>query len=571
MNAKNNSRKHASRGMRRGRLALALALALLAPAAWAGVVPSCTNCLPEVGTVVSGAATSNLDLGGVMRPGPTTEDTMTITQTTSSAIINWNTLNVAGGFTLNFVQPDANSVTLNRVIGVPGIGITPSIIHGNINANGNVFIINPTGILFGKSSAVNVGGLVASTLAISDSDFLTGAGMADPHYIFTPDTSGAIGPVVNQGQLTTAVGGTIALLAARIENQPDAVISAPGGSVTFGAAQGVNLDFYNDGLTTVTLTGTGFKDGFGCAEGIITSSCAGGIVNNGDITAAGGHVEMRTETEFAATNGTLFTETVMGGRIWIGGTIRANSDSTYTNPGSIILDAGHGNVDIGGLPGTWPPAKGLVSANAFGAGQDAGTIEIRGYQLFTHLCVGLLGVCNANDSLGWIDATANGAGGNGGQITIDVMDRFYNAGLIQAASFGGNGGTINIVSGNRVENYNWILAESGAGTGGTITITAPSILLQRGQMPWLGGPGILYSQAVLSAYGATNGGSVNLFGGLSALDSGGVTPGDPEYVPYINVRGMNGNGGSVMVSNYDSVYIHPVWFINANGTANGGT
>lgn len=564
MAAKNNPSKHASRRPRRGRLALALALALLAPAAWAGVVPACTNCLPEVGNVVSGAATSNLDLGGVMRPGPTTSDIMTITQTTSSAIINWETFNVDGGFTLNFVQPDANSVTLNRVIGPVSGAITPSIIHGAINSTGTIFILNPTGILFGKSSAVNVGGLVASTLDISNAAFNSGYAMPDPQYVFTP---GAAAPIVTQGVINAGSGGTIALLAARIENQSGAAISAPGGSVVFGAANALTLDFYNDGLTTVTLNGNGAAAGAGCAEGMLTSSCLGGIENGGSITAAGGHVEMRTTTENGLSQpiGTaLFTEAANGGRIWIGGTV--STPTTATRPGSIYLDAGMGNIDIGGISGQ----TGFVGANAFGAGLNAGTVDISAYQLFTYLCVGPGGVCGSNDSLGWVDATAQGAGGNGGQINIFLGGDFYHAGLLQSAAFQGNAGQINITAAGTAEIHNWILAESGTGNGGTITLTADTINLYRGQRPWLGGPEILYSQAVLSAYGYNNGGAVTLYPNtLNATDLGDVTPADPEYASMINVRGMNGNGGSIDVFAI-RVDIGNTWFANANGYQDGG-
>ena len=570
MSAKSNSRLQSRPRLRRRRLALALAMALLAPSAWAGVVPACSTCLPEVGNVAAGAATSSLDVGGVMNPGATTEDIITITQTTSSAIINWESFNVAAGFTVDFIQPDVNSVTLNRVIGDMSGYITPSIIDGTITANGSVFLVNPMGILFGKGSQVNVGGLVASTLDITDADFLSGAAMADPHYVFNAGNPYVGYAIVNRGTLSTIAGsqGTIALLAARIENQAGATISAPGGSVVFGAASGVNLDFYNDGLTTVTLTGNGQPLDFYCATSPVpTSSCLGGIESIGDIAAIGGHVEMRTQTQDGSPQpiGTgLFTEPSNGGRIWIGGKIDARASAT--NVGSIILDAGQGNVDIGGVSGqtAW------INVDSTAAGQDAGTILVRGNQIFTYLCVGPGGVCSANDSLGWLDATAYGAGANGGTITLDAGSLFYHAGVLQAAAVSGAGGTIQINAAD-AQIYNWITAEGLGGNGGTIGITASSILLHRGQIPWLGGPGILYSQAVLSAYGSTNGGTVNLTGDLAVVDLGDVTPADPEYKSVINVRGMSGNGGSVDVQGGTTIDIGTTWFVNADGTANGGT
>ena len=277
MSTKSNPRNQGR--MRRRRLALALACLLMAPAAW-------SQTLPDTGTVVSGAVTSDLDLGGVMNPGGG-GTAMTITQTSPAAIINWYSFDVATGSTLTFAQP-VGGVILNRVIGDGFTPITPSLINGTINGSGSVFIVNPTGILFGASSAVNVGGLVASTLAISDTDFLTGASGAAPHhYVFTP-YPGPGAAIVNQGTLTAATGGTIALLAARIENQYGAVISAPDGSVVIGAGSGATLDFYDDGLTTVTLVGSGPDLDPGCSSSPIpTSACLGGIEIMGNITAAG--------------------------------------------------------------------------------------------------------------------------------------------------------------------------------------------------------------------------------------------------------------------------------------------
>ena len=159
---------------------------------------------------------------------------MTITQTTPKLATNWQSFNIGAGHTVNFVQPSASAVALNRVTGAD-----VSTIQGALNANGQVFLVNPNGVLFTPTAQVNVGSLVASTLNLSNDDFLQG------NYRFTsPAAEGATGltatasanaAIVNQGHIVAvgeggaagagststskaAAGGTIALLAAKVSH-----------------------------------------------------------------------------------------------------------------------------------------------------------------------------------------------------------------------------------------------------------------------------------------------------------------------------------------------------------------
>ena len=122
---------------------------------------------------------------------------MTITQSSQKLAIDWQSFDIGNGNKVSVVQPGADSIALNRVIGTDG-----SKIMGQLNANGRVFLINPNGVLFGKGASVNVGGLVASTLNISNQDFANG------NYAFKGDGSNA--SVINQGTITAADGGAVA-------------------------------------------------------------------------------------------------------------------------------------------------------------------------------------------------------------------------------------------------------------------------------------------------------------------------------------------------------------------------
>lgn len=184
------------------------------------------HAAPVGGVVATGGATI------ISAPGFTT-----INQSTQNAAINWQSFNVGATEAVRFVQPNSNSVTLNRVLGAD-----PSSILGTLSANGKVFLVNPNGILFGQGASVNVSGLVASTLNLTDADFMAGS------YKFA-GSSGAT--LVNQGAIN-ADGGYVALLGANVSNA--GVISARLGTVALAAGNAVTLDLAGDGLLNITVT-----------------------------------------------------------------------------------------------------------------------------------------------------------------------------------------------------------------------------------------------------------------------------------------------------------------------------
>ena len=113
------------------------------------------STLPTAGIVKSGSADISQN-----------NSTMDINQSSSNAIISWNTFDIGSQATVNFNQPSSSSSTLNRVRTTDA-----SRIYGNLNANGNLFFINPNGVLFGNGARVNVEGLVATTMNMADQDF----------------------------------------------------------------------------------------------------------------------------------------------------------------------------------------------------------------------------------------------------------------------------------------------------------------------------------------------------------------------------------------------------------------
>ncbi|MFZ4623404.1 MAG: beta strand repeat-containing protein, partial [Rhodoferax sp.] len=150
---------------------------------------------------------------------------LTVTNT-PGAIINWQQFNINRGELTRFVQQNAASQVLNRVVGAD-----PSTILGKLQSNGRVFLVNPNGIVFGAGAQVDVAGLVASTLRLSDSDFLN-------NRLRFADTPGAAG-IRNEGTLTSSTGGEILLVAPRIENS--GLIQSPEGTILLAAGRSVEV------------------------------------------------------------------------------------------------------------------------------------------------------------------------------------------------------------------------------------------------------------------------------------------------------------------------------------------
>jgi filamentous hemagglutinin family protein len=120
------------------------------------LISQSVHALPQGGTVVGGNST-------ITQPNSTT---MHINQSTDKSIINWQGYSIAANEKVQYSQPSSSSISLNRVIGAD-----PSYIYGQISANGQVWVINPNGILVGNGAKINVGGLLLSTLNIGNEDF----------------------------------------------------------------------------------------------------------------------------------------------------------------------------------------------------------------------------------------------------------------------------------------------------------------------------------------------------------------------------------------------------------------
>ncbi len=258
------------------------------------------NALPSGGQVAQGAA-------AISQSGAN----MAIHQSTARAVVNWQSFDIGKDAKVNIVQPNAQAVLLNRVTGV-----APSQIFGQMSANGQVVLVNPNGVTFGKDGSVSAAGLTASTLNISDADFMAGRKR------FTRD--GATGEVVNQGTLTAAPGGYVALLGASVSNEGQ--IYAPQGNVALGAADAITLPMTGTGRIKMALSPSAIN-------AAVANQKGGTIVTEGGQVymqvAAMGHVMASVlqsgSIDTSAEQGGAVHLLADGGHIRVDGSIKANS------------------------------------------------------------------------------------------------------------------------------------------------------------------------------------------------------------------------------------------------------
>ncbi|MGZ5802388.1 MAG: two-partner secretion domain-containing protein, partial [Burkholderiaceae bacterium] len=346
--------------------------------------------LPANGTVVAGSAT----ITG-------SSNNMTINQSSQNAALNWQSFNIGTGEAVRFVQPNSNSVALNRVLGAD-----PSSILGTLSANGKVFIVNPNGILFGKGASVNVGGLVASTINISDSDFVAGK------YKFAGSDNGR---VLNQGTIN-ADGGYVALLGANVSNE--GTINARLGSVALAAGNAITLDVVGDGLLNVAVDQGTVKalvqnGGMIQADGgrvLLTAQAAGNLLQT--VVNNTGIIQAQTIENH---NGTIkLLGDMQSGTVNVGGKLDASAPNGG-NGGAIETSAAHVKVNDNarittsapqGLTGSWliDPTDFTIAASGgdtTGAALSASLGSTDVTILSTSGGVGSSGDVNVNDSVAW--------------------------------------------------------------------------------------------------------------------------------------------------------------------------
>ncbi len=476
---------------------------------------------------------------------------LTVTNTPGS-VINWQSFSIASQEITRFLQQSAASAVLNRVISG-----NPSTILGALQSNGRVYLINPSGIVIGAGGRIDTAGFVASSLNLSDADFLAGR----HRFVETPGA----GSVINQGTITTPAGGTVYLIGQSVENH--GVIKTPQGEILLAAGRSIELVDANTPELRVQITAPDNQ-----------------ALNLGQLIASGGRIGM------------------YAGLVRQGGTANANSAVVGEN-GKIVfkatkdvkLEAGSvttasgptaGSIKVEAQTGTAVVA-GTVEANAT-AGRG-GSIDVSGQQGVTVEPTGRVsaggstagGTIALNSSGGPVrvagQLSADASSGRGGQVTIAAATQAtVAAGARVTASGPQGGGSVSVKANDNVTLEAGSTVQANGASGGVVTINAAQGPVEvngtveatgngaeGGAITVTGSDVTLNDASVLSVRGST--------GGTVYIEARRDNPAGTTLASgLIDASGSDGPGGKVLLLG-PRVGLFRNAYINASGLTGGGT
>ncbi|MCP3851193.1 MAG: filamentous hemagglutinin N-terminal domain-containing protein, partial [Gammaproteobacteria bacterium] len=349
--------------------------------------------------------------------------TTNIHQKSNRAVLQWNSFNVGENEIVNFHQPSASSAILNRIIDQ-----NPSQILGQINSKGQVFLINPNGIVFGKTARVNVGGIVASSLDVTTEDFMAGK------YTFTNALKNKSSKIINKGLIKASSSGVI-LIGSNVMNEGK--IYAKLGNVALVSANKVTVDFDGDGLIQFEVDKELIeKDKQNDRE----------ILNTGEIISEGGHVILTAQTSKEVFTRVVNNEGVIkatrvenrGGDVFLLG----GNEGDIVNTG--IIDVSVADID-GNI-------EGFVEDSV---NQVAGKIKLKGKSI---------------ESTG--SFLSDSYRGDGGSIHLEASKKIKVKGIVSAQGKGlsSKGGTVKVLGDEVLVKNKTVIDASGQAGGGEILI-----------------------------------------------------------------------------------------------------
>jgi filamentous hemagglutinin family protein len=409
---------------------------------------------PTGPSVVSGAAT--FDAVG---------KNLTVTNT-PGAIINWQGFSIRADEVTRFVQPGAASAVLNRVTGTE-----QSALLGQLLSNGRVFLINPNGVTVGAGAVIDTAGFVASSLNLSNEDFLAGK------FRFTDP--GTAGTVVNGGTINAGSNGTVYLIAPAVENH--GLITAPGGEVMLAAGKSVEIvsTASPDLRVQVQAGGEALNVGRLLAESGRVGIYGAAIRNSGTVSADSAQVTAAGTVVLKASGDvTLDATSALTANGAQGGTVTVQAET-----GTLLAD---GRVEATGSQSSGGDVKllgqqvGLVNqASVDASGRTGGGAVLIGgdYQGKNS------DVENARATYIGPDATIRadaGATGDGGKVIVwaDEGTRFYGAISARGGALGGDGGLVETSGKQVLDAQGTVDASAPAGAAGRWLLDPNNVRIQ---------------------------------------------------------------------------------------------
>ncbi len=474
--------------------------------------------------LIGSAQAQNLPTGGSVAAGSVsmaapTSTQLNITQSSQSAVVNWQSFSIGPGSAVHIQQPNSAAAMLNRVT-----GNTPSSIAGSLTANGQVYLVNPNGIAITATGVVNTGGgFVASTLGISDADFQSGK------RTFTGN--GASAAVSNAGLIAVGRGGYAALLGGSVSNTGRIIV--PLGQVGLGSGESATLDFSGDGFLQVALpTAAGGTGALISNSGTIRANGGSVIISAATAREAArnavnisGLVEART---IGGQSGSIFIGGGAGGNVNVSGRLSATghqtTGGTVTVTGQNITLAG-ATVDASGKLGGGTVNIGSGS-HGQGPLQQADTVTIDNT---TAIRADATASGNGGNVVVWSDQLTTFAGtigakggavsGNGGDAEVSGKARLDYTGFTDLSAANGQFGTL------LLDPYNVIISNDANNTGGSFTANTND--------------SIINAATLQTALGAAN---VAITTGNSGTQAGNITVAAPLTWAAATTLGLNAAG-----------------------------
>jgi filamentous hemagglutinin family protein len=455
-----------------------------------------TFAAPTGGVVNTGSAT-------ISQSGSTTN----INQATQRASINWQSFSVGASETVNFVQPNSSSVTLNRVV-----GNETSIINGALNANGKVWILNSNGVTFGNGASINTSGLVASTMNISDTNFMNG------NHVF--ESTGSNASIINMGSIKVSDGGYVALLGKNVSNS--GVIEATKGTVVLGAGDKITLNFNGDSLVGIAID-----------QGTLDAL----VENKGAIIADGGKIFLTTKAANDLLNGVVNNTGLLQAQTLddVTGYVEVYAHGGTANVGG-SLDASAPVSGNGGFIETSGAVVNLSSDISINAGSAKGKggkwlLDPYDYVIDAAAASTIDGVLDTGTDVTISTANAASVGING---TVSALGDITVSSAITKTA--GGDATLTLQAANTI-----VLDAPISSTNGKLNVD----LLADNDSGTHNGAGIV----ILNNSISTNGGNIN-FGDGATMSIGGVSTkvGGDVYVGGSSAQYLNTNGGNVAIN-----------------------